>query len=222
MVVYCILLTSGSRSRTYWLNHPQTVAQNSAQLAYSVRNTQIHQPIFNIHKRREKWLTIVEDNPGATRSELKEIGKGLHTWIFRHDREWYEKVTPRNKPRKRSLDSIDWEQRDMECLGLAKQAVQSILRREGKPTRITPLNIRNTLGLGSMFNNKKLIHTNQFMQKIKEDIEEFRVRKIKWAIDEMISNGETLTPYKIQLYAGFGGSNKEVRELILKSMKKYI
>ena len=60
------------------------------------------------------------------------------------------------------------------------------------------------------------------MQKSRETIEEFRVRKIKWAIDEMISKGEALTPYKIQLYARFGGSNKEVRGLILKSMKKYI
>lgn len=184
-------------------------------------DTKIHQPIFNINERREKWLAVIQGNPGATRSELKEKGKGLHTWIFMHDREWYDKVTPRNKPRKRCEDSIDWEQRDIECLGFSKQAVHSILQREGKPTRITPFNIRSTLGFGNRFNNKKLIHTNQFMQEIKEDLEEFRVRKIKWAIDEMISKGEALTPYKVQLYAGFGGSNKEVRGLILKTLQEY-
>lgn len=179
------------------------------------------EPIFNLNERRGKWLAIVESNPGATRSELKEIGRGLHTWIFAHDREWYEKATPRNKLRKRSDDFIDWEQRDAECLGLAKNAVETILQREGKPIRITPTSIRNTLGFGRWFTNEKLKSTNRFLCEVKEDINRFRIRKIKWAIDEMISKGESITPYKIQVYAGFGGSNKEVRRLILETLEKY-
>lgn len=184
-------------------------------------DTKSFNPIFDKKKRREKWMKLVTENHGATRSELKEIGKGLHTWIFRHDREWYEKVTPRNKARKRSADSIDWEQRDTDCLRIAKQAVETILNRDGKPTRITPTNIRNTLGIGIWFNNKKLIKTNQFLQEVKENTEHFRIRKIKWAIDEMLSNEDTITPYKIQLFAGFGGSNKEIRELILQTLEEY-
>lgn len=178
------------------------------------------EPIFNLNERRGKWLAIVEKNPGASRSELKEIGKGLHTWIFAHDREWYEEVTPRNKPRKRSDDFIDWEQRDVECLVLARNAVETILQKEEKPIRITPTSIRNALGFGRWFTNEKLKSTNVFLREVKEDINHFRIRKIKWAIDEMISKGESLTPYKIQLYAGFGGSNKEVRKLILQTLNK--
>jgi len=30
----------------------------------------------------------------------------------------------------------------------------------------------------------------------------------------MLEKGEKITPYKVQLYAGFGGNNKEVRPLI--------
>lgn len=30
----------------------------------------------------------------------------------------------------------------------------------------------------------------------------------------MLEKGEKITPYKVQLYVGFGGNNKEVRELI--------
>ncbi len=101
-------------------------------------------------------------------------------------------------------------------MGLAKEAVEIILKGEGKPTRVTPSNIRKTLGFGSWFHNKKLIRTQQYLEKIKEEIDDFRVRKIKWAINEMVRNEYTLTPYKVQLYAGFGGSNREVRKLILK------
>ena len=39
-------------------------------------------PIFNLNDRKNKWLKLIEDNPGATRSELKEIGKGLQSYIY--------------------------------------------------------------------------------------------------------------------------------------------
>jgi Tn7-like transposition protein D len=85
-----------------------------------------HTPLFSIEQRRKEWLKLIQDNPGATRSQLKEMGKGLHTWIYVHDREWYEKVTPKAKTRKKRRETIDWERRDEECLKLAKEAVYKI------------------------------------------------------------------------------------------------
>lgn len=41
-----------------------------------------------------------------------------------------------------------------------------------------------------------------------------RIRKIKWAIGQLERMGVNVTVYKVQLYAGFGGNNKEVAELI--------
>lgn len=176
-------------------------------------------PKFDINERRSQWLQLIKDNPNANRSQLKEIGKGLHTWIFKHDREWYEKVTPRKK-RKKKTGIIDWERRDKECLEMAKKAVEVILNKKGKPIRVCPSNIRRVLGVGVWFNNKKLMNTNNYMREIREDTNSFRIRKIRWAIEEMIEKEEELTPYKIQLYAGFGGNNKEVRELILKVLEE--
>lgn len=58
---------------------------------------------------------------------------------------------------------------------------------------------------------------------IKEDIESYRIRKIKWAIDEMIEKEINITPYKLQLYAGFGGVNKvDIRNKILYELNKPI
>lgn len=179
-------------------------------------------PIFDINERRAKWLKLIQENKGATRSELKEKGKGLHTWIFKHDRAWYEKVTPRVKNRKLRTDPVDWDKRDIECLQLAKEAVDQIHRREGKPIRVTPSSIRRTIGARNWFNNKKLVRTQQFLQEAKEDINDFRIRKIRWAIDEMSKQEGSITAYKVQLYAGFGGGGKEVRgliEMVLQELK---
>jgi len=180
-----------------------------------------HIPLFDINDRRAKWLRLMEENQEASREELKEKGKGLHTWVFRHDRAWYEKVTPRVRVRKLKTDPIDWKKRDSECLEHAKGAVQSIIDKEGKPTRVTPSSVRMTVGARNWFNNKKLIRTQQYLQEAKEDINDFRIRKISWAIGEMGKQDGYITAYKVQLYAGFGGGGNEVRELIEKVLEEY-
>lgn len=63
--------------------------------------------------------------------------------------------------------------------------------------------------------------TQQYLKEVTEDIESYRVRKIKWAIDEMVKRGEKLTVYKVQLYAGFSGGIKEVRSLIEQELARY-
>lgn len=176
---------------------------------------------FNKDERRKKWLKIIKDHPDANRSELKSIGKGIYSWIRTYDREWYEKVTPRKKLRKKRTNVIDWEKRDEESLALAKEAVDKLLQTKGKPIRITSGTIRRELGATRWFNHEKLVRTRQYISDRTEDIESYRIRKIKWAINEMIENGEKLTLYKIQLRAGFGGGNKEIKKVITKILNEY-
>lgn len=171
-------------------------------------------PIYSIEERRKEWLKLIEANPTANRSELKKLGKGLRTWIYMNDRDWYNKVTPRHNIPKKRAESVDWEKRDLECLALAIEAVEKLYQTEGKPIRIIPSNIRKEIGAKRWFDNKKLVKTRQYIKEVTENIEDYRIRKIKWAIDEMIKAGERLTVYKIQLKAGFGGANKEIKALI--------
>lgn len=179
-------------------------------------------PRYNIEEQRKKWLKIIEENPGANRSELKRIGKGLHTWIYLNDREWYDQVTPRIRLRKEKANTIDWEKRDKECLALTRKAVDQLLQGEGKPVRVQPSAIRRTIGAKRWFFNEKLVKTRQYISEVTEDIESYRVRKIKWATHEMVKNGEKLTVYKIQLKAGFGGGNKEIKEIITEVLQEYM
>lgn len=171
-------------------------------------------PLFSIEERRKAWLKLIEENPKANRSQLKEIGKGLHTWIYTHDWNWYNEVTPKVEKRKKRTATVDWEKRDKEYLQLAQQAVQTILKADGKPIRVTPRSIRYAVGIKRSFHHPKLIKTGQYLKEVTEDIQSYRIRKIKWAIDEMIKTAQRLTVYKVQLYAGFGEGNKEIKTLI--------
>lgn len=70
---------------------------------------------------------------------MKEIGKGVHTWIFKHDREWDEKVF---SPKKKGM-----AKRDEECLRITRNAVIELLEYEGKLIRICKSAIQRYLGL---------------------------------------------------------------------------
>ncbi|WDH83376.1 TnsD family Tn7-like transposition protein [Paenibacillus urinalis] len=168
-------------------------------------------PIYELSERRSKWIKLIQDNQGATRAELKVIGKGLHTWIIAHDRIWYEEVTPEIRKRENKKAVIDWNQRDEECLRLAKEAVKTLLNNDGKPIRIVPASIRRAAGVKRWFLHKKLSKTWEYLLAVTEDINSYRIRKIKWAIAELMEKQGKATVYQVQLYAGFGGNNKEIK-----------
>lgn len=170
-------------------------------------------PQFELSKKREEWLKVIRDNPGESRSGLN-IGKGLHTWVYINDRAWYHKVTPSIKAKKNRQETIDWDNRDNECLLLAKKAVETLLERDGKPIRIIPSNIRRAIGVKRWFHHKKLVKTGDYLKEVTEDLESYRIRKIRWAIEELMKQERRLSPYKVQLYAGFGGNKNEVSLLI--------
>jgi hypothetical protein len=174
----------------------------------------IRLPKFDLEERKKLWLKIVETHQGANRAELQKIGKGLYTWIRYHDREWYEQVTPRSRVRKKRELVIDWKTRDDECLVLARQAVDSLMAFEGKPIRITLASIRREIGVRRWLDNPKLVKTHQFIKEITEDINAFRLRKIKWSLKELRETGKPVTAYKLQLHAGFGGNRSDVIDII--------
>ena len=179
-----------------------------------VKTSQFNSPSFDIEKRKSMWLKIVYDNPNSTRSELKNIGKGLHTWIRKYEKDWYEEVTPRYREKKKRNGVVDWDKRDEECLKLSKAALEKILRYSGKPVRIGMGSIRREIGVNGWFKDKRLKRTHEYIAHVKEDTRNFRIRKIKWGIEEMINRGEKITPYKIQMFCGFGGGSNEVVKII--------
>lgn len=187
-----------------------------------IRVTTNFSPQFDIEERRKQWLDVIEKNKGSSRSQLKEIGKGLHTWIYRHDREWYEKVTPERKAIKPRKSTVDWKKRDEECLELAKEAVEIILNMPGKPIRITPSSITRVAGEKSGFRRSEgLVNTRKYMKRASEDLNDFRIRKIKWAIEEMEKKKEYITLNKIRVYIGFNKKDDEIDNLIEKELNNY-
>lgn len=162
---------------------------------------QVQVPKLDLDERKKQWLNIINENPNSTRSELMKIDKVVYNYICKYDRGWYHKVTPKNvKKHKGAL--IDWKKRDKELLGKVKMAVSNIKNKEGKPTRVCMSSIKREISVERKLDNEKLIKTRKYINSVSESNEEYLKRKIKWGINEMLKEEESITRYKVQVKCG--------------------
>lgn len=151
---------------------------------------------FKIRQKdaREKWLDLRKKNPKLSKNNLRKLDETTHTWLSRHDKEWMNDNTPiiknHNVP-------IDWNQRDKELLPKVKECVKKM--NKGKPERILWTSIGGKLGINGWFSKKKskLPKIKAYIDDMEETLQDFHVRKIRWAIDELESEGATITKWKL-------------------------
>lgn len=180
--------------------------------------------IINLEQRRQQWLNIIEENSYCTRSQLKQIGGATYTWIVRYDKEWYEEVTPKNQRVATGRSGGRYYTiSEEEALDKVKKAIQTLRAYDGKPIRITYSAIKREAGITLKLKNDKFKQVYDYIQTNIEQLEEYRIRKIKWAIEELIQIDCKITPYKVELKAGFNGKKaKEVKKLIEKALDDYL
>lgn len=172
-------------------------------------------PRLDIDVKKQQWIKIIEENPGLSRRALANINKGIYSYIYKYEKEWYHSVTPIHVKNKSKDDRIDWQKRDEECLDKVKVSVELLMNKPGIPVKLTRFTIRRKSGIPAYFRSEKLVRTHEYISSIIDDMESFRRKKIKWAIEDMCNRGISLSVYKVHLYAGFGEvKNEHIRQLI--------
>ena len=180
-------------------------------------------PTLNREVRRESWLKLMEDHPGASRSKLKEMSGGLYSWIFRHDREWFESVTPRYRRKPKQMSGIDYKMMDDKLLIRAQTAVNDILASDEKPIRVTIGSVKRVGAITERVNSGKYPKTEAFIRESIEDTASYSFRRVKWAIIDLQKENIIITRYKVQIRAGLGGSgiSEEMKQFIEESIREY-
>lgn len=149
---------------------------------------------------RSEWLQLHIENPDKSSNKIRKDHEGVYTWLSRYDREWLNNNYRRGctKPSK----TVDWAKRDTEWFPKIKEVVKKM--HNGKPQRITWSTIGSKLGISGWLSKQrdKLPLIKVYMESIVETLEEFQVRKIKWAINELENEGEELTYWNIIETAG--------------------
>jgi|GEM_PF-1586242 len=165
-------------------------------------------------EKRSKWIEILESNPDKSNSKLREIDSSTYRWLSKYDIEWL-----RNNSSKVKMTNytVNWEERDKELLSKVEKVIEDM--KKGKPERITWTSIGKRLGIcGWLLKRKdKLPLTKKFIESKLETLDEFHIRKIKWAIEELNKQGKEITFWNIVEVSGV--KEKYLRNILNKNME---
>lgn len=94
---------------------------------------------------RKAWSTLIADNPGSSRNDLRRLRPALFSWLYRNDREWLLATSTNNNGKRSPHDRVDWEARDT-LLAEAVRGVTSELERKGEGCMISVSRIGKSIG----------------------------------------------------------------------------
>jgi hypothetical protein len=171
-------------------------------------------------KKRDIWLNLQQENRELSKTELRKLAPDVYAWLYRCDRQWLNDNSPNLKQPKSSFDRVDWSVRDAEILIQVKSAVERLLQ-NNKPVRITVGRIGATLELKSLLEKHldKLPRTKAYLKLVTETIEDFQMRRIEWAVEELDRQGEEIKEWKILRLASLRQDvSDRVREFLEKKL----
>lgn len=153
---------------------------------YKEENLKQHKD--NLQLKQAEWLNFIKQYPDKSRSELRKLNPALYTWLYRNCKEWIQKNSPKRKEVVNCISRIDWEKRDNELLLRVKEVVKEIIDSEEKPERITISRVGSKLRIRALLEKhlSKLPRTQKYLKEKMESIKDFQIRRIEWAIKELI------------------------------------
>jgi len=148
---------------------------------------------------RNKWLELHAQYPDKSSNQIRRNNDGLYAWLKKYDSEWLEQNYRRIKT---VVNTVDWAKRDVELLSQVKEVVREM--KEGKPERITWTTIGSKLGISGWLSRRKdkLPLTTEYINSVVESLQEFQIRKIKWAVDELEREGKDVKLWALVEKAG--------------------
>lgn len=169
-----------------------------------------------IHYRNE-WLLLQKQNPQMSKTQLKKLNPQVYFWLYRNDRAFLDENSP-VKVKRVPQGRVDWERRDNEIQSLVQAAVKKLLEMQGKPRRITVSCIGAMIGQRPLLEKHldKMPMTKELLSEVTETPEQFRLRRIKWAILQLLEGGESLAEWKVFKKAGIRpGDDINLRQIII-------
>ena len=136
---------------------------------------------------------------GDTKTELRKLEPALYARLYRADREWLGRQSPTPKEKVMTTFRVNWDERDREIVERAKDTVAAIKSMQGKPKRISKGAIGHAIGRKSLFEKHldKLPITKAYLGTVIEDDEQYRMRRVEWAIEELKKDGKIVRKWEV-------------------------
>lgn len=169
---------------------------------------------------RNAWLEARETYPEKTKTELRGVAKANYIWLYRHDKEWLDINSPEHQKLPNTNNRIDWSKRDSEVLQKVKKAVGEIRNSNDKLVRISHGRVGLMCGLQGLLDKHldKIPRTKAYIESVVETDDDYRKRRIHWAINRLDVSGEEIKAWKIMRLAGI---RKEYEKQVEECLAEY-
>ena len=176
-------------------------------------------------RHHEIWLNLRKQYPQKSKNELVELSISTASWLYKFDKEWFEENSPEKKQSTNYKKTrIDWNKKDKELYYTAKKVIEELYKEDKNLNRVTKSRVLKMCGVKYYSSEmlKKLPKTKKFIDDNIEEVQEFRIRKIKWKIADLFKKEEEITLTKLLSGMTANKSEKEELKLIIENeLKKY-
>lgn len=116
---------------------------------------------------------------------------------------------------KKYVTHVDWEQRDCNVLKQATKAVPELLEQD-PPVPITKSSVGKRIGQYRLIKKEldKLPQTRLYLDKHCESVDDFQIRRARWAGQKLHDENETITAYLIRRRGNIPGAKKLSQRVI--------
>lgn len=171
-----------------------------------------------LDKRRTAWLLLRKVHPDFSRSQCAKSDTGTYTWLRENDREWLMENSAPLKSKKRGGTSSPeyWFELDQEVHEKIPIIVEEIMKEDGRPVRISIALLSYRLGVSSLWRNLyRLPKTKATVELVCETVEQIQIRRVKWAVAEILTKGLSPTKREIRKYTISGKLSKDTIDTII-------
>lgn len=151
-------------------------------------------------------MSIINDKPDLKVSHFRRDNDNLYSWFQKYDKDWYYK---NKKFASSRVNTKLWEERDQKYLPLVQEVVERM--KKDYPMRITYNSVGGDLGISTWLYSKNMINTTAYLDSEVEKIDDFWIRRLRWAIAQI--ENDLIHPYKWDIINLSGISIKKFEKL---------
>jgi hypothetical protein len=144
---------------------------------------------------RERWATLRQANPQASRTELIRSDRHAYSHLQRYDRDWLAEHQPPKLKRagNPSRASVDWDGRDVQTAERIELFLCEFVQRDAKPERITRRMIARSIEHGTWLQKpwclEKMPRSQALLAARAEAVDAFVRRRIRYVATQYAHEG---------------------------------
>ncbi|WP_083939029.1 TnsD family Tn7-like transposition protein [Gracilibacillus lacisalsi] len=171
--------------------------------SHSIKSESVSGNTISIIKYRREWLFLQHKNPTLSKTNLRKLNPKLFMWLYRNDKEWLNNHSPKLIELNPPSNKINWSHRDEEIAKIIIPKVIQILN-HSKPLRVTRNKIGKLIRKQALLERhlEKLPITNFILAEVTESVEEFQIRRVVWAFNELKDQQEVIKMWELKRFAG--------------------